>query len=121
MTDLPTSPDDPYLRPGVDPHLVEEHKKYFTFFHLSVALVLITMIEIVIIYVPLNQAFIFWSLVVLSGMKFVGVIWWFMHLKWDKILLTMLFIIGLFLATGTVTALMFLFETAEGGVPPGMR
>jgi len=116
---MSTSPDVPTASNAqvVDPHMVAEHKKYFTFFNLSLALVFITMVEIVIIYLPMNQAFIFTSLVVLSLLKFVGVIWWFMHLRWDKALLTILFVIGLFLATGTVTALMFLFETAPGGVP----
>ena len=103
--------------PGFDPHVVEEHKKYFTFFNVAVALIAITGIELVIIYLPIHLFIIFASLAVLSLVKFLAVIWWFMHLRWDKALCTILFIIGLFIATGTVTALMFLFERDPSGSP----
>jgi hypothetical protein len=102
-----------------DSHLAEEHQRYFTFFNLSVALILITAVELVIVYVPINPVFVMTSLVVMSGFKFLAVIWWFMHLRWDLILCTVLFMIGLFIATGTVTALMFLFEADPSGAPPG--
>lgn len=106
--------------PGaLDPHLVEEHKKYFTFFNLAIALIFITGAELLIVYIPINPIVIYASLVVLSIIKFAGVVWWFMHLRWDQILCTILFLIGLILASGTVTALLLLFETAPGGVPAG--
>lgn len=103
--------------PSVDPHLVEEHKKYFTFFNVAVALILITAVEIVIIYLPIHKLIVFFSLVLLSLVKFLAVIWWFMHLRWDRALCTILFMIGLFIATGTVTALLFLFEADPNGPP----
>ena len=93
-----------------DHHLKEEHEKYFTFFNVSIALAIITGIELVIVYLPVNPYITFWSLAVLSLVKFLAVIWWFMHLKYDKKLCTGLFFIGLILATGTVLALMALFE-----------
>jgi cytochrome c oxidase subunit 4 len=104
---------------GIGAHLEEEHAKYFTFFNLSLALIAITAIELIIVYVPIHPWVIVANLVFLSLVKFVGVVWWFMHLRWDRILCTVLFLIGLFLATGTVTALLLLFETAPGGVPGG--
>lgn len=97
-------------------HLAEETKKYFTFFNLSIFLVIITGVELILIYIPLNSYFIYASLIVLSTIKFVAVIWWFMHLKWDKKLCTILFLMGLFLAAGTITALLFLFEPVS--TPP---
>ena len=103
--------------PGFDPHLVAEHQKYFTFFNVAMALILITAVEIVIIYLPVHSFLIFGSLGVLSLVKFLAVIWWFMHLRWDKALCTILFMIGLLIATGTVTALMFLFEADPNGSP----
>jgi cytochrome c oxidase subunit 4 len=103
--------------PAFDPHLKEEHAKYFTFFNVAMAMVLITAIEIVIIYLPLHSFIIFSSLMILSLVKFLAVIWWFMHLRWDRALCTILFMIGLFIATGTVTALMFLFEQDPSGSP----
>jgi cytochrome c oxidase subunit 4 len=43
----------------------------------------------------------------------VGVIFWFMHLIYDKKLLTVLFLFGMTLAAGTATALMFLFSESH--------
>ncbi len=102
---------------GVHPHIVEEHKKYFTFFNVALALILITTVEIVIIYIPLHTFIVLSSLAVLSLVKFLAVIWWFMHLRWDKALCTILFMIGLLIATGTVTALLFLFDVDPNGPP----
>ena len=42
--------------------------------------------------------------------KFVAVIAWFMHLIYDKLLLTLAFGTGLSIASGTVLALMFIFS-----------
>ena len=95
----------------------EEHHKYFTFFNLSLFLIAVTAIELVIVYIPINPYLVYGALAVLSVAKFAGVVWWFMHLRWDRILCTALFLIGLFLATGTVTALLFLFETDPAGAP----
>ena len=116
----PPSTTHPTPGEGMHAHLAEEHARYFTFFNLSLALIAITAVELVIIYIPIASWIIFWSLVVLSIVKFIGVIWWFMHLRWDKALLTVLFLIGLFLATGTLAALLLLFERDPSGVPPLM-
>jgi cytochrome c oxidase subunit IV len=106
-----------HAEPRFDPHLKEEHAKYFTFFNVAMAMILITAIEIVIIYLPVHKLIIFSSLGVLSLVKFLAVIWWFMHLRWDRALCTVLFMIGLFIATGTVTALLFLFDVDPAGSP----
>jgi len=98
-------------------HLEEEHRKYFTFFNLAIALIAITAIELVIIYIPVWAPIIWTSLIILSVLKFVGVIWWFMHLRWDRMLCTLLFLLGLGIATGTVIALMLLFQADPNGAP----
>jgi cytochrome c oxidase subunit 4 len=103
--------------PGFSSHIVQEHKKYFTFFNVALALILITAIELVIVYIPISKFIVLSSLTVLSLVKFLAVIWWFMHLRWDKALCTLLFMIGLLVATGTVTALLFLFEVDPAGSP----
>ncbi|KAF0094666.1 MAG: hypothetical protein E1N59_1670 [Puniceicoccaceae bacterium 5H] len=98
-------------------HLAEENEKYFTFNTVAMALAFITMTELIIVYLPIHGTIVFTVLTALSIIKFAAVCWWFMHLKWDKALLTMLFCLGLLLAGGTVIALYFLFQPDPNGAP----
>ena len=90
----------------------EESKRFFTFFNLSMVLVAITGIEIVIIYVQTFEgSSIIGVLFTTSILKFVGVVWWFMHLRWDKFLNTVLFLMGLVIALGTYFAVIYMADT----------
>jgi cytochrome c oxidase subunit 4 len=91
-----------------------EASKFHIFVQLAMILAVITGVEIVLIYIPLVKWLIVSSLIVLSVVKFMLVIFIFMHLKWDKLFCTILFFIGLVLAGGTVAALLALFRTEEG-------
>ena len=92
--------------------VLEESKRFFTFFNLSMILVAITGIEIVIIYVEtLEGSSIIGILFATSILKFVGVVWWFMHLRWDKFLNTVLFLMGLVIALGTYFAVIYMADT----------
>ncbi len=91
-------------------NIKSENKKYHAFINLGLFLAVLTGIEIVVIFFPWNPWLIFWVLAILSIIKFVCVITWFMHLVYDKLLLTLIFMTGMILATGTVTALMLLFS-----------
>ena len=92
-------------------HSGEEHK-YHTFINLALVLAAITGIELVLVYLPVNKTLIFSVLIVLSLFKFISVIAWFMHLIYDRLLLTLAFGTGLVIATGTVIALMFIMNRA---------
>ena len=95
---------------GEDP-VAEESKRFFTFFNLSMALVAITGIEIVIIYVQVFESIsIIGILFTTSIVKFFGVVYWFMHLKWDKVLNTVLFLLGLVIALGTFFAVIYMTD-----------
>lgn len=95
-----------------DDPVADESKRFFTFFNLSMALVAITGIEIVIIYIhPFGSPIIIGVLFATSIVKFIGVIWWFMHLKWDKIINTVLFLLGLVIALGTFFAIIYMADT----------
>ena len=87
-----------------------EEQKYHAFINLAMVLAAITGIELVLVYLPLNDVLIFTVLVALSLFKFIGVIAWFMHLIYDRLLLTLAFGTGLAIATGTVIALMFIMD-----------
>ena len=95
----------PSLAP--DDHSQEE-SKFQIYVQIAMLLAVITGLEIVAVYVPLARWIIFSSLVVLSVVKFMFVIFYFMHLRWDKLFCTILFFIGLGLAGGTVWALLLI-------------
>jgi len=91
--------------------VAEESQRFFTFFNLSMILVAITGLEIVIIYVQTFEgSTIIGVLFATSIPKFIGVVWWFMHLRWDKILNTILFLMGLVIALGTFFAVIFMAD-----------
>ena len=90
-----------------------ENEKYHAFVNLALALAAITGVELVLVYLPFNEHLILWTLVVLSLFKFVSVIAWFMHLIYDRLLLTLVFGAGLAIATGTVIALLFIMSPAH--------
>ena len=72
-------------------------------------LVAVTGVEVVIIYIKtFSPVSLFVVLAVASIIKFVAVLWWFMHLKWDKAFNTIMFISGLVVAGATFTALQYI-------------
>ncbi len=90
--------------------------KYQIYVQIAMLLAVITGIEIIAVYLPFAKWLIITTLVVLSTVKFMFVIFYFMHLRWDKPFCTILFFIGLVLASGTMWALLTLFA-AEASLP----
>lgn len=93
-----------------------EPSKFHIYVQIAMLLGVITGIEIVLIYLPFAKWLVVGGLVTLSAVKFLYVIFYFMHLKWDKVFCTILFFIGLILAGGTMWALLMLFG-AEASKP----
>jgi cytochrome c oxidase subunit IV len=93
-----------------------EVNKFEIYVQIAMLLAVITGIEIVCVYIPFVKWLVVTTLVVLSIVKFMFVIFFFMHLRWDKPFCTILFFIGLFLAAGTMWALLALFG-AESSMP----
>lgn len=88
------------------------HKsKFHTFVQLAMFLAIITGLEIIIIFLPFSYTTLFTSLGILSAVKFLAVIFWFMHLIYDRALCTIVFFIGMALGGGTLLALLALFMT----------
>lgn len=97
--------------------------KFQIFIQIAMILAVITGVEIVIVYIPIARWLVVSALLILSLVKFLMVIFYFMHLRWDKLFCTILFFIGLVLAGGTALALIALFAVGDshpldGGVPP---
>ena len=95
----------------------DEGSKFQIYVQIAMLLAVITGVEIVAVYLPFAKWILVTSLVVLSVVKFMFVIFYFMHLRWDKPFCTILFFIGLVLASGTMWALLAIFG-AEASTPP---
>lgn len=99
------------------------HSRFHIFVQIAMVLSVITGIEIVIVYLPFARWLILSALIILSAVKFLFVIFYFMHLRWDRLFCTVLFFIGLGLAGATALGLVALFMVGDshpldGGVPP---
>lgn len=105
-TPVLTSPTHP--EPGEDP--VES--RFQIYVQIAMLLAVITGIEIITVYLPFSHWFLFSVLVLFSAVKFLFVIFFFMHLRWDRPLCTIIFFIGLILGGGTMWALLQLFGAA---------
>ena len=86
-----------------------DESKFHTYVQIAMLLAVITGVEIIGVYLPFPKWTIVTTLIVLSTVKFMFVIFFFMHLRWDKVFCTILFFIGLLLASGTMWALLHLF------------
>src|SRR5262245_56233587 len=100
-----------------DHHDSHDVSKFQIYVQIAMLLAVITGIEIVCVYLPFMKWILVTTLVVMSAVKFLFVIFFFMHLRWDKPFCTILFFIGLVLAGGTMAGLLALFG-AEASLPP---
>lgn len=108
----------PAVSGGTPPDSHTHEGKFHLFVQLAMALSIITGGELLIIYLPMPDWIIITGLMLMSVVKFVAVIFIFMHLKWDKPFNTILFCMGLVVASGTLWALLLL-HGAEASVPVG--
>ncbi|PXA03152.1 hypothetical protein DDZ13_13075 [Coraliomargarita sinensis] len=103
----------PNFSPASKKTIEGESTRFFTFFNVILTLIGLTFLELILIILPFHEYVLLTGLIVLSIIKFGLVIWYFMHLRWDQIFLTALFMLGLILASGTVAALYLLFPAGE--------
>lgn len=92
--------------------------KFHIFVQLAMILAIITGMELLVIYIPIPTWLVITLLMFMSVVKFLAVIFIFMHLRWDKAFCTILFFIGLILGGGTLWALLLL-HGAEASAPVG--
>ena len=91
------------------------HASKSTYWLIAVILGIITMLEVAVFYVPLLHSVIVPLLLVLSAAKFILVAMFFMHLKFDRPVLTTVFAGGIVVATVIILAMMLLFGTIGSG------
>jgi len=88
------------------------HSRFHTYVQIAMILAVITGIELLLIFLPFPRPLLIGGLVALSAVKFLFVIFIFMHLRWDRLFCTAVFFIGLLLGGGTLWALVSLFSAA---------
>ena len=87
------------------------HASVQTYLRVAVVLAVLTAIEIGCLYVPGMPNHLLVTLIVIFGtMKFALVVAFFMHLRYDNKLLTVLFVGPLTIATLIILAIMALFS-----------
>jgi caa(3)-type oxidase subunit IV len=97
-----------HLEPGGHAH--PGAREYVT---IAVILAVITAVEVATYYIKEQVGQVFAPiLLVLSALKFGMVVLWFMHLRFDNRLFSILFVAGLALAGAVVMALIILFATS---------
>ena len=92
-------------------HFEQHHPSWKTYVIVGVFLTVLTAIEVAAFYTPAwEQSRIYVpSMLILSGIKFVTVVLFYMHLKYDHKLFRALFTGPFLVAVLTLLALMFLF------------
>jgi cytochrome c oxidase subunit 4 len=73
---------------------------------IGLILAMITAVEVALYYIDLREGVLVVSLILLSASKFLFVVLWFMHLKFDSTLLSRLFFTGLIGAIVLFTVVM---------------
>jgi len=95
------------------------HPGYPTYIKIALILTVITAVEVAVYYVEAVRPAIVPVLLTLSIVKFVLVVGYFMHLKFDPRLLTGLFVFGLAIALIVFLGLGALFHYAGNTVMEG--
>lgn len=85
------------------------HASTGTYLAVAGVLTIVTVVEVGVFYVPAFKAVLVPTLLLLSATKFSLVVMFYMHLKFDHRLFTLIFSLPLLLALGVAIALLFLF------------
>ena len=85
------------------------HASTATYLTIAAILLIITLVEVGVFYVPAFKPVLAPLLLVLSAFKFALVVMFYMHLKYDHKLFTGVFLVPLSIATAVIIALLFLF------------
>ncbi len=88
---------------------------------IAIILTIVTAIEVAIYYVEGIRDFLVPVLIVLSLAKFIAVVGYFMHLKFDDRRFMLVFVAGLGISVAVITALVIMFWTGNffPDLPPG--
>ncbi len=88
----------------------EAHPSVITYIKVAIILAIITIVEVGVFFLDFNRTVFILVFIVMSGVKFIIVIMFYMHLKFDNILFSRLFIGGVILAAAVMFSLLGLFR-----------
>lgn len=77
---------------------------------IAIILAVLTGIEVGVYYLSAVSRFLIPILLTLSAIKFVLVVLWYMHLKFDNRIFSVLFTLGLIIGGSILIAMIFLFR-----------
>jgi cytochrome c oxidase subunit IV len=101
---------------GTQPHTHEAghgeggHASVKTYVLIGIILTIITAVEVAVFYIPALASVLVPVLIVLSAAKFVIVVQFYMHLKFDSPIFSRVFFAPLFLAVFLVIGMIALFK-----------
>ena len=98
----------------MEAHAHEAHASNRFYVAIAMILAVFTALEVMVFYVEALAPFLFPILMVLMCVKFAMVVMFFMHLKFDRPLLTGVFAGGLFMATFVIVVLLAVFGKFSG-------
>jgi cytochrome c oxidase subunit 4 len=98
-------------------HAEHQHPSVATYVTVAAVLTVITLVEVGVFYIPTFHPVLAPVLLTLSATKFALVVMFYMHLKSDSRIFTMMFSVPLLIALAVGIALLFLFGvfTLGGG------
>ncbi len=99
-------------------HEVEQHHPgWQTYVVIGLILTIITAVEVAVFYIPAMHPVMVPLLLILSATKFILVIMFYMHLKFDSRLFSTVFVGPLLLAVTAVISLIILFRVLPQYLP----
>ena len=99
------------LEHGHHAHDGKEHWSDWQYVQLAAALAFVTAIEVLLSYIKDDMGSVFLpALLILMAIKFFAVVMFFMHLKFDNRLFSVLFYLGLGLAVGVYVVALCTFQ-----------
>ncbi len=94
-----------------------DHATDRTYIRVAIILSIITAVEVIIYYMPSVRPVLVPALIVLSLAKFLAVIGYFMHLKYDSKIFRYMFLAGLVVSLAVYLALLVMFWSATSYAP----
>jgi len=94
---------------AIDRRQEVHHPDWREYTVIGVILTIITAVEVAIVYIEAMGRALLPALLTLSVIKFILVVAWYMHLKQDSKLFSLLFLGGLFMSMGVIMGLLAMF------------